>query len=64
MTETFKSDQPEPNVSPQDVERVLAVGQLLLSVLTHEELEVLRQALKDQRTSQNDEIIIGNASGS
>ena len=64
MTETLKTAQPEPRVSPQDVERVLAVGRLLLSVLTDEELDMLRQALEEQSNGQRAEFRIGNASSS
>jgi len=35
----------DPKVTVEDVERVLAVGRLLLSVLTPEEIEGLREAL-------------------
>jgi hypothetical protein len=41
-------DDPEPTnrvVTKDDVERVLAVGRLLLSVLTQEELERLQRSL-------------------
>lgn len=64
MTETPKTKRPESSVSPQDVERVLTVGRLLLSVLTAEEFEMLRQALEDQSNGQRAKLKIGNASGS
>ena len=41
--------QTPPVVTPEDVERVLAVGRLLLSVLTPEELEHLQKALTNER---------------
>ncbi|UCG24968.1 MAG: hypothetical protein JSW55_02955 [Chloroflexota bacterium] len=40
------------SVTKEDVERVLAVGKLLLSVLTPDELEALGQALQAQSDSQ------------
>jgi hypothetical protein len=64
MTEKLEQVRPEPSVTPQDVERVLAVGRLLLSVLTDEELEMLHQALEDQSNGQRADFRIGNASGS
>jgi hypothetical protein len=42
-------DHPEPQVT-LDVEPVLAVGRLLMSVLTEEELEELRTQLIDQKS--------------
>jgi len=39
--EASKSPNPETKVSTDEVERVLEVGRLLLSVLTPEELEAL-----------------------
>jgi hypothetical protein len=64
MTETLKLAQPEQTVSAQDVDRILAVGRLLLSVLTPEELEFLRIELFEQRSGQDGKTIIGNASSS
>ena len=43
-----------PVVTLEDVERVLAVGRLLLSVLTPEELEHLQNALTGQGPYSND----------
>ncbi len=45
--------QTPPVVTPEDVERVLAVGRLLLSVLTPEELEQLQKALTSERRCSN-----------
>jgi hypothetical protein len=46
--------QTPPVVTPEDVERVLAVGRLLLSALTPEELEHLQNALTGERPYSND----------
>ena len=49
--------EPEPQITREDVERVLAVGRLLMSVLTDEELDRLREYLNDDnpdRTFQLD----------
>lgn len=46
--------QTPPVVTPEDVERVLAVGRLLLSVLAPEELEHLQKALTSERPHNND----------
>ena len=40
---------PRPDVTLEDVERVLAVGRLLLSVLTPAEIDQLRDCLEKQR---------------
>ena len=39
----------EPRVTRQDVERVLALGRLLMSVLTPEELDQLQDAVANGR---------------
>jgi hypothetical protein len=64
MTKTLKSVQLETSISLQDVERVLAVGRLLLSVFTDVELEMLRRALEHRSSGQRAEFRIGNASNS
>jgi len=43
-----------PKVTIEDVERVLAVGRLLLSVLTSEELDSLRKELAAAGTSNSE----------
>jgi len=53
MTETVRVTRPEHEVTSQEVERVLFIGRLLLSVLTPDELETLRQALSNQQPGQN-----------
>ncbi len=52
MDETKNLNEETYSVTKEDVERVLAVGKLLLSVLTPDELEALGQALQAQRDSQ------------
>ena len=44
-------------VTVEDVNRVLEVGRMLLSVLTEEEIEELQEILSRQKADQN----IGNA---
>ncbi len=46
-----------PQVTFEDVNRVLEVGRMLLSVLTEEEIEELQEILSRQKADQN----IGNA---
>jgi hypothetical protein len=46
--------QTPPVVTPEDVERVLAVGRLLLSVLTPEELDQLQKTLTSEMSFSND----------
>ena len=42
-----------PRVTAQDLERVLAMGRLLLSVLTPEELDELRDELTNNKRDTN-----------
>ena len=46
-----------PAVTVEDVNRVLEIGRMLLSVLTEEEIEELQEILSKQKADQN----IGNA---
>ena len=46
-----------PAVTVEDVNRVLEVGRMLLSVLAEEEIEELQEILSRQKADQN----IGNA---
>jgi hypothetical protein len=46
-----------PEVTIEEVNRVLEVGRMLLSVLTEEEIEELQEILSRQEADQN----IGNA---
>ena len=64
MTKTKIVAQQEHSVTAEEVERVLAVGELLLAVLTPEELETFRLFLNNQQLSQECRTKIGNASGS
>jgi hypothetical protein len=52
MKETENSNEETYSVTKEDVERILAVGNLLLSVLTPDELEALGRALQAQSDSQ------------
>ncbi|MGD2078202.1 MAG: hypothetical protein PVH18_07445 [Chloroflexota bacterium] len=52
MDEEENLNEESYSVSREDVERVLAVGKLLLSVLTPDELEALGQALQVRSDSQ------------
>jgi hypothetical protein len=52
LTETEDSSEEMYSVTKEDVERVLAVGKLLLAVLTPDEIEALDQALQAQSDSQ------------
>lgn len=45
---TAPKSKPDTTVTIEEVNRVLEVGRLLLSVLTPEELEQLQQLLNDQ----------------
>jgi len=62
MNETIRAGQSENDMTTAEVERILSVGQLLLSVLTPEELDTFRLLLQGQQSSQNDKSKIGNAS--
>jgi hypothetical protein len=64
MTETIKATPSENKVTAVEVDRVLAVGSLLLAVLTPEEIETFRLVMQGQRFGQNGKTKIGNASGS
>ncbi len=57
MTKTEDSAEEMHSVTKEDVERVLAVGNLLLSVLTPGELEALDQALQAQNNSPVEVIV-------
>jgi len=59
MTETQETTQLDQTVSTDEVERVLAVGRLLLSILTPEEIEILGETLRVQSQPINEK---GNAS--
>ena len=50
----------EKTITVEDVNRLLEVGRLLLSVLTPEEIEALQKYLSENSTSSN----IGNAGDS
>jgi hypothetical protein len=52
-----------PKVTQQDLERVLAVGRLLLSVLTPEEIDQLREELADGRIDGKDVPQVGREIG-
>jgi hypothetical protein len=59
MTETQETTHQDQTVSTEEVERVLAVGRLLLSLLTPDEIETLRETLRVQSQLNNEK---GNAS--
>ena len=54
VTPTDNGRSSTPQVTQQDLERVLAVGRLLLSVLTPEELDRLRKDLVDGKSHRDD----------
>jgi hypothetical protein len=64
MTEAIRATPSENKVTAVEVDRVLAVGSLLLTVLTPEEIETFRLVMQGQRFGQNGKTKIGNASGS
>jgi hypothetical protein len=53
-TATDNGRSSAPQVTQQDLERVLVVGRLLLSVLTPEELDQLREELADGKSHGDD----------
>jgi hypothetical protein len=57
-----KTERQETQISVVEVERILTVGRLLMSVLTTEELETLRQTLYGRVGKLNGTPQIGNAS--
>ena len=52
-TNAKTEEQSEQGVRAEEVERVLAVGQLLLSILTPDELETIRETLSGQQSEQS-----------
>ena len=64
MTEAKIATPSDNEVTAIEVDRVLAVGSLLLALLTPEEIETFRLVMQGQRFGQNGKTKIGNASGS
>ena len=61
MTNAKTEEKSKQGVTAEEVERVLAIGRLLLSILTPDELETVRQALNGQQSGRNSKK--GNANG-
>lgn len=61
---TAPKSKPDTTITIEEVNRVLEVGRLLLSVLTPEELEQLQQLLSDQPINDLFTLLVSSTSES